>query len=119
MNQMNEIEKDRLIADFMGISHVTITMGRRPSEDFLVESESDGQIDYLYLNYLNFSTDGGWLWGIMDKIESLGYQIFIEGNTVNINSTLGSCPNVVYVTGESKQKATYDAIIAFIEYYYL
>lgn len=115
---MGQIEKDRLIADFMGISHVTIRMGYSQME-FLVEAESDGQIDYLDLNYLNFSTDGGWLWGIMTKIESLGYQIFIEGNTVNITSTLGSCPNVVSVTGTSKQQATYDAIIAFIEYYYL
>ena len=68
---MTTVNENKIIADFMGFQHTPI--GWFDADELLkLPNTTDNTFDEL-----RFDVDWDWLMGVVDKIESLGYDVQI------------------------------------------
>jgi hypothetical protein len=69
-------------------------------------------------NELCFHSDWNWLMEVVEKIESLGYDLFIETFEVRIEKYRETLfRQHTKVSNQTKIKAVYNACLEFIEWY--
>jgi len=117
---MDTLEGNKLIADFMG---ATVTQPYSENKDY----EQDGVLFYypdrsspsVFKNMssasVKYHSSWDWLMPVVEKIEVMGISVEIDGNWCavqvgqNVPQTAGSA--------ESKIKATWMAIVNFIQWH--
>ena len=105
---MTTVNENKIIADFMGFQHTPI--GWFDADELLkLPNTTDNTFDEL-----RFDVDWDWLMGVVDKIESLGYdvQIILDYCTI----TNGDYSETTQMGG-NKIHNVYAACVEFIEWY--
>lgn len=122
-------ETNRLIAEFMGsvVTHAKLNkhtgygifklQGWTPNgivvEKSYTASRNNMLNDYIK-KYCKFHTSWDWLMPVVEKVEGLGYNVLIKGNSCTIYNRVY---NVERVIGKTKIQAVYNHIIQFIQWY--
>lgn len=117
---MKTIENNKLIAEFM---HLETSINHNSSEWY--EKKIISSIIKEKANELNYHASWNWLMPVVDKIERTStdnkdnsdnfFNVTIEVFECNINGVdadINICEN-----GHTKRKATYNAVVKFIEWY--
>jgi len=134
MTQEQIIERNDIIAKFMGLekSKIFVFDGSTvpnmqkidcwlipPTQEQLNGHQSSKLADDSYhrggiiLNRLNYHSNWEWLMGVVEKIESLDYEVAIHKKWCNINR--GTSNDFGYETGDNKKMAVYASCFKFIE----
>ena len=134
MTQEQIIERNDIIAKFMGLekSKIFVFDGSTvpnmqkidcwlipPTQEQLNGHQSTKLADDSYhkggiiLNRLNYHSNWEWLMGVVEKIESLDYEVAIHKKWCNINR--GTSNDFGYETGDNKKMAVYASCFKFIE----
>lgn len=131
------VENNKLIAEFIGLDKVKCVMHEsgkyyeyRANSAFSCIKEQEIQVesehgiglveqDFLFAEDLKFHSDWNWLMEVVEKIESLGYQVVIEKNNCNIVNweyTQVIDPKFYsrVVRSATKIEAVYSAVVEFI-----
>lgn len=122
------MEENKLIAEFMGMEKERHEDGRYL---FTTDMEELKGIDTRFWEDLYFHVSWDWLMVVLDKIESIdeeielfggniikvSYSVQIENKSVTIwkHSDRFDSSKIIEIDGDSKMKATYNAVIAFIK----
>lgn len=94
MEQKDTIFNNILIANFMGLAHST-----------------DIQIDEYEMAGLKYHTSWGWLMPVVEKIESMGYEVIIRGKQCEVKYI----DDAIYgVDSNDKLKSTYETVVDVI-----
>jgi len=103
-------ENNRLIAEFMGAKETKVEGLQNPMY-YPINGKSE------YSHKLKYHSDWNWIMGVVDMVESLGYDFNILTPTV-IEIWSGEGEHLIAVNGAgNKIDATYKAIIEFIKWY--
>ena len=94
---MNTTEKNKLIAIFMNQA--------------IIDSNNNHKETYKY------DIDWNWLMQVVEKIESLGNDVLITSNYIQIAYNQGEEFIVIELEGNIKIFAAYNACIEFIKWY--
>jgi hypothetical protein len=108
---MNTLENNKLIAEFMGIIDIVETNG--------IVFKDNNTLEFHQIKY---DTDWNWLMEVVERIESIGYDVNIFQNGVHItNYSNGLEQNIVnnvsQISYTNKIELVYDACIEFIKWY--
>jgi hypothetical protein len=125
---MNTTENDKLIAEFMEFKVdeesknylVPMRLAEIGNHSEWADSEFIDEIGYYLLseNQLCFSFDWNWLMQVVDKIESLGYELFIETFEVRIEKHRETLfRQHTKVSNQTKIEAVYNACVSFVKWY--
>jgi len=102
------MKDNKLIAEFMGSKHPTIEdMYRLPHAD-------------VYWGELQYDYSWDWLMPVVEKIESLGYEVQIRNTDCIIFQLLDTIkykPIVDTSNASGKKDSTYIAVVRFIKEY--
>lgn len=103
-------EKNRMIAEFMG--HVR--SGFNGELVFNTETREEFEVEQL-----KYHTSWDWLMPVVEKIESIGYNVNIRRLKTSIHPILEDKELFGFVCGDVSKKLdiTYDTIVQFIEWY--
>jgi hypothetical protein len=102
---------NKLIAEFLGFQQTNI--GWYDSEEVLLITERDNTFDDL-----KFNTDWNWLMEAVDKIESFGYDVFINTCVCRITDVgQNMFEDIECFVNDNKRQATYNALVEFIKWY--
>jgi hypothetical protein len=118
---METLEKNRLIAEFMGVKPVYQGQNMWYYTDspwFTVRNRSHEEVFNSIVKYVKYSTDWNWLMRVVDKIEELGYGVDIFGEAVSISKYYGDMVvdnNAKFYL--NKIDAVYNAVVDFIVWY--
>ena len=105
-------ENNRLIAEFMG--YALNENDEYPIEYITVQ----GHWDTCSIQDLNYHKSWDWLMKVVEKIESLGYDVFINTCVCRITDVgQGTFEDIETFNYENKIKAVYDACVVFINFY--
>jgi len=114
---MTTTESNVLIAEFLNVSineNGTFELPEygtiRPNGDFKTGFNKE---------QLKYHTDWNWLMNAVDKIESFGYVFQLQGNSATFfkNKTFKEPIWNDSFIGNTKLKATYNAVVEFIKWY--
>lgn len=109
----NNLENNKLIAEFMNLSLVPCNIGTENgvvTEGYLTHHAS---LPFT-LKGMQYKYKWDWLMPVVEKIESIGgQQVFINGCSCNI---LGEKHETIKGYG-TKIEATYKAVVQFIKWY--
>ena len=107
---MNTTENNILLAEFLGYSK---THPDYPNSTYWYKKGEQP------LSILLFNSDWNWLMKVVDKIESLGYDVNIKGISCNITPILSSEIIVGLVLGDKSRKIelVYLSCIEFVKWY--
>lgn len=124
---MNTTENNKLISEFMGFK-----LQNNPNERFYKNyfTQANG-VWGNRIEILHFDSDWNWLMQVVEKIESLGVNIWVVKNKVKItiigelaqklNNSLYDTEfegyDFEYYTKKTKIEAVYNACVTFIEWY--
>lgn len=102
---MNTTENNKIIAEFLGY----VLRGKNTFE----------YNNKLYLiEELKFHSDWNWLIEVVEKIESLGFNVSIEFSTCIITYSDDDFKEIIGISDNySKIQAVYNACVAFIKWY--
>ena len=106
---MSITDRNKLLAEFMGMTC------HHNDKSVLIFSTENGN-DILSVDDLKYHTDWNWLMQVVEKIESLGNDVFINTNYIQITFDNGE----QFIKAEEvnvKIQATYNACVEFIKYY--
>ena len=108
------MKDNRLIAEFMG-EKFTDTSGVVQGLNYKLIEKKHGKGN----NGFRFHTSWDWLMPVVEKIESLGYELMIAESRCKINhNTDYSIEEVINIDIiGSKREATYQAVVEFIKEY--
>lgn len=121
---MNIIESNKLIAEFMGIEPFS-EIGQYEAKDIIIALDMtmnpcihfNSFLDVVYIDDFRFHESWDWLMPVVEKIESLGYNVKIY---TWAKGTVHSCSiegvSIDY-NGDSKLRLVYESIIEFIKWY--
>ena len=103
---MTTLNENKMIAEFMGYNLEVVNDEVYFTLDDMLETLSDEELHY--------HTDWNWLIGVVDKIESLGYdvQIILDYCTI----TNGDYSEITQIGG-NKIHNVYNACVEFIKWY--
>ena len=107
------IEGNKLIAEFMGEKII-------PSEDSVrYKDGSEVVIDSVKgWRVCKYHTSWDWLMPVVEKIEKLGYSVFIQNDACWIKvARAGMKMPLISELGENKISAAFIAIVQFIQWY--
>lgn len=107
---MSTTENNKLIAEFLDFVESPTTKKywtKRSSEGFGIGELVD----------LKFHTDWNWLMEAVEKIESLGYDVFINTTVCRITDCGQTDFEIEEFTNNSKIEAVYNACVEFIKWY--
>lgn len=110
----NILENNKLIAKFMGGYQYD------NHDDFITFDETNNTFsnDTISLKNLKFHSDWNWLMEVVEKIESLEYDVNIEFATCVILKNVDDFkPIFGHGSNFSKIQAVYNACVTFIEWY--
>jgi hypothetical protein len=108
-NKMENLENNKLIAEFMGFELQTNPKERWFGQYFTIPNEAwSNRIELLH-----FDTDWNWLMQVVEKIENLGYDVVIKYNICTITNGENEFQNEV----GQKIYATHQTVIEFIKWY--
>ncbi len=97
MNTMQStLENNKLIAEFMEVKHLYST---------------------TRIETLKYHSDWNWLMEVVEKIESLGNDVLITSNYIQIAYNEGENFIVIELEGNIKIFAVYNACVEFIKWY--
>jgi hypothetical protein len=102
---MNTTESNKLLAEFLGMELTTDGI----SQLYYTEDRSLRQIP-------KFQTDWNWLMQVVQKIESLGNDILITTNYIQIGFDEGE-QFIVVEEVNVKIEAVYQAVLEFVNWY--
>ena len=117
------MKDNKLIAEFMGFTNdETNNLGviwYDNEETYLMISSRFENSNCFDENQLNFHKSWDWLMPVVEKIESLGYNIHIRDcDCVIYNWTDKSTDKLLNIeSGKGKRDSTYKAVVEFIKYY--
>jgi hypothetical protein len=103
--KMNTTESNKLLAEFLGMELTTDGI----SQLYYTEDRSLRQIP-------KFQTDWNWLMQVVQKIESLGNDILITTNYIQIGFDEGE-QFIVVEEVNVKIEAVYQAVLEFVKWY--
>ena len=107
----NVIEKNKLIAEFMGYNEEIVNDEVYFTLPDMLESLSDEELHY--------HSDWNWLMEVVEKIENLGYGVTIGMADYCIiqNDWKEDLKEIHSLTENSKLLCTYNACVEFIKWY--
>jgi len=109
---METIEKNKMIAEFMGAKFKNCGSYETYSfDEFKTQT---------YTSVLQYDTKWDWLMPVVEKIESLGYWFEIMGgawNVVRIGKQQNETPIITSEIYKTKIETAYNAVVSFIQYY--
>ena len=113
----NVTENNKLIAEFMGGLYNNQSMLSLQSNEIWLPYH--GVCNYKSDNgkRLKYHSDWNWLMPVVEKIESLGNDILITSNYIQITYNKGEKFIAIELEGNIKIFAVYDACIEFIKWY--
>jgi hypothetical protein len=114
----NKNETNSLIAEFMGM--VYDNHNEQPNKYWELTDEHNfvSHKPYPQDKDLKFHSDWNWLMEVVEKIESLDYDVKIFNSTVEITSYKDDFKTIFgYSDTYSKKEAVYNACIDFIKWY--
>jgi hypothetical protein len=121
---MDRVEKNKLIAEFMGAKQAYIPFVTPKDMDFhmygVIECIEDGENEKtLFLpEEMEFDTSWDWLMPVVEKIESLGFDVFINTCVCRITDVgQDVLEDIETFDYENKKRATYQAVVQFIIWY--
>jgi hypothetical protein len=96
---INTIESNKLFAEFVG----EIDLKRHNN---------------TFITSYKYNTDWEWLMRVVEKIESLGYDVFINTCVCRITDVgLDMFEDIECFVNDNKRQATYNACVEFVEWY--
>jgi hypothetical protein len=96
---INTIESNKLFAEFVGEIDL-----KRHNNTFITSYKYD--------------TDWEWLMRVVEKIESLGHDVFINTCVCRITDVgLDMFEDIECFVNDNKRQATYNACVEFVEWY--
>jgi hypothetical protein len=96
---INTIESNKLFAEFVGEIDL-----KRHNNTFITSYKYD--------------TDWEWLMRVVEKIESLGYDVFINTCVCRITDVgQNMFEDIECFVNDNKRQATYNACVEFVEWY--
>lgn len=98
---------NELIAEFMGIRFDA--SGQCPEIKY---SWRPGVYDPLRVEHLQYNNNWSWLMPVVEKIESLGYEVDVYKHACEIN-----VEDMIRWEAESKIEACYKSVVEFIKWY--
>ena len=105
---MNTTENNKLIAEFMGYQVLGICCDTYPKYE---EVESLPILEDMF-------RDWNELMEVVEKIESLGYSVYISPSMVYINGNIGTIIHPIIIGDSlSKIEAVYNACVEFIKWH--
>ena len=120
----NIIENNKLIAEFMGLNKTKMFFNLKTGNYVKKETaDCDIKVVDVYLKnnkpITNFyyHSDWNWLMEVVEKIESLGNDILITSNYIQITYDKGEKFITIELEGNIKIFAVYNACIEFIKWY--
>ena len=117
---MNEGEDDKLIAKFMGWEGTFLDRDAI-HHDHIAQAEAippKGKENWdVYTVSLRYRYSWDWLMPVVEKIESLSFEVSIIDTECEIGTQGYSYRNIVCNKGESKIEGVYKTVIEFIRYY--
>ena len=111
---MKTIENNKLVAEFMGLAYCE----KYRFEGWYKNSEFNNRI--CGFEGLKYHSSWDWLMLVVEKIETLGFEVRIEGISCKINKVLDRDNLIVsWVCGDKSNKIglVYTAVIKFIEWH--
>jgi hypothetical protein len=123
---METIEKNRLIAQFMGCEPTPDALDRSVLAYYIGDviinadnSKNENDENVFHPEDMQFHTDWNWLMPVIDKIESMGYwvdytkgDVFIYDDNYNL-----VIPNPMHENEDTKLSIHYKAVVEFINWY--
>ena len=111
----NEIlQGNRILAEFMGFTPLNKEHTVFSSNDFLYEREQENN---WFDRDLKFHTSWDWLMPVVEKIESLGYDAFINGLYCRITDSGLSDFEIESLEVACKIEAVFSSCIEFAKWY--
>jgi hypothetical protein len=115
-NQMNTQENNQLIAEFMNLDMYP------PHDDYPLlydYSPVDQDPQWYAIEELQYHTSWDWLMPVVEKIESIGYEVITSESRCKIkHNTDHSIQEVVSIDIlGTKIEATHQAVVEFIKWY--
>ena len=116
----NIIENNKLIAEFMGLKPKMESPDVYVFNDmpyFSVRENNPEDVMNAIVKYSKYDSDWNWLMPVVEKIESLGNDILITSNYIQITYDKGEKFITIELEGNIKIFAVYNACIEFIKWY--
>ena len=117
MENLNVIEGNKLIAEFMGWSQQLDVEKRWYGAWFDQHRVRKAWSEFQGHEPLLFNESWDWLMPVVEKIESKGYDVFINGLYCRITDSGMSDFELESDVALSKIDATYQAVVKFIKWY--
>ena len=117
---MNTTENNKLIAEFMGAKIKGNPILNEYEMYGIIQCIEDGENEQHHFvpQEMLFQSDWNWLMEVVEKIESLGYSVYISPSMVYINGNIGTIIHPIIIGGSlSKIEAVYNACVLFINHY--
>jgi hypothetical protein len=115
---MTTTENNKLIAEFMGFNTFNSQLDYKiydiPQHKRDVVAEQNGGTLFAEMD-LKFHSDWNWLMEVVEKIESLNYEVVIQNHICHIEMLL--MDNIVVSEDIPKIEAVYKACISFVKWY--
>ncbi len=114
----NITENNQLIAEFMGVFDKILSTGNIHSWSdapfYYTTEDTREKVIKNISKYSKYSKDWNWLMQVVEKIESLDYNITIQYKNcyIDIDKDLQ-----IYTFSKSKIEAVYNACVEFIKWY--
>jgi len=106
------MKENKIIAEFMGWKPHTLNE--------LIRDNPFGESEIIPIKSINYHTSWDWLMPVVEKIESLGYEVQIRNTDCIIFQLLDTIkykPIVDISSGNGKKDSTYIAVVEFIKDY--
>jgi hypothetical protein len=106
---MNTTENNRMLADFLGY---TQPHPQYPDSSYWYKQGEEPLV------LLSFDRDWNWLIEVVEKVESLGYELFIETFEIRIEKYRETLfRQHTKVSSQTKIEAVYNACVEFVKWY--
>ena len=122
MKEFNELEFDKMCAVFMGydINRIVDVMPHKKNGDILSTGDLDdngNRCNLVWVHSLRYHYDWNCLIKVVEKIEDMGYDVFINAGTCMITDVgQGMFENIEFYN-KLKINAVRAAVVEFINWY--
>jgi hypothetical protein len=115
---MNTQENNKLIAEFMGARRFMATNEFELYGLIPIIEDGDNEKHFFCPHEMKFNTDWNWLMEVVEKIESLGYDVFINTCVCKVSDVgQNMFEDIECFVNNNKIQATYNACVEFIQWY--